>query len=78
MEKKLQVFAVLRIDLDIRLLEDALTVKEILPTSDEAQREVERLNKLNASKRAKYFWQVTRYFPDGRKSNAKGHQPPNF
>jgi hypothetical protein len=66
MVKKIQVFAVLRIDDYISSLEDAVTVKEVLPTKDEAQREVERLNKLNASKRSRYFCQVTRYFPDGR------------
>jgi hypothetical protein len=71
MQKKLQVFAVLRMDSGIRLLEDALTIKEILPTRDEAKSEVERLNKLNASKGARYFWQMTRYFPEGRKPSVK-------
>ena len=77
MEKKLQVFAILRVDIGIHSLEDAVTVKEILPGRVEAEREVERLNKLNASKGARYFWQPTRYYPEGRKPNASAHKPQN-
>jgi hypothetical protein len=51
--------------------EDAVTVKEILPEAKEAEMEVERLNKLNATKRARYFFQATRYFPNGRNSSLK-------
>ncbi len=60
-----QVFAVIRIDRD-RLTEDALTIKEILPTAEQAREEVERLNALNKRRGARYFWQATRYFPNGR------------
>jgi SAM-dependent methyltransferase len=65
MNTKVQVYAVVRID-DSQAIEDAITVKEILPTIEQAMREVERLNKLNSDKGARYFWQATRYFPDGR------------
>ena len=43
-----------------------VTVKEILPTLEEAQREVERLTALNEGKDCVYFFQFTRVFPDGR------------
>ena len=72
MDKKFQVFAVIRVDSEIASLEDAITVKEILSNANEAEIEVERLNKLNATKGARYFFQATRYFPNGRKSSLKG------
>jgi hypothetical protein len=43
-----------------------ITVKEVLPTWDEAEREVERLNLLNANKGCIYFVSHVRYFPEGR------------
>lgn len=66
--KRIQVYAVVRID-DGRLAEDNITVKEILPTMQEAFEEVERLNGLNSAKGARYFWQATRYFPEGKKTS---------
>lgn len=66
MENKVQVFAVIRIDSYISVLQDSITIKEILPTQAEAEAEVQRLNKLNAEKDSRYFWQTTRYFPYGR------------
>jgi len=65
MYQKVAVFAVVRVD-DACHVEAAITVKEILPTMEEAVKEVERLNKLNQDKGAYYFWQATRYFPLGR------------
>jgi len=65
MDRKVEVFAVVRVD-HARHVEEAITVKEILPTLEEAVREVERLNRLNQDKGAHYFWQATRYFPSGR------------
>lgn len=62
---KVQVYAVVRID-DYLEGEAEITVKEILPTMEKAIKEVDRLNQLNSSKGAHYFWQTTRYFPDGR------------
>lgn len=58
-----QAFAVLRFD---RFLPDdadeqeRVTVKEIVWTQQEAEREVERLNALNAEKDCVYAWQHTR------------------
>jgi hypothetical protein len=52
-----------------RLMEDPnlfVTVKEVLPSAEEAEAKVARLNKLNAGK-AIYFSQTTRYFPGGRR-----------
>ncbi|HEX2270330.1 MAG TPA: hypothetical protein VHH35_12370 [Pyrinomonadaceae bacterium] len=65
MSKKVQVYAVVRLD-SSQVREEAITVKEVLPAMEQAIREVERLNKLNADKGALYFWQTTRYFPEGR------------
>ena len=62
---KIQVFAVVRLDQD-QTADDAITVKEILPTKAEAEQEVKRLNSLNKARRCHYFWQATRYFPEGR------------
>ena len=42
-----------------------VTVKEVVLDLGEAEREVERLNRLNASKGCRYFWQHTRLFADG-------------
>ena len=64
---KTQVFAVLRFDEDVQELQHAITVKEIVPTQTDAANEVERLNKLNAGKSCRYFWQATRYYATGRK-----------
>lgn len=65
MREKIQVYAVVRIDGEYAL-ENAITVKEILPTMEEALLEVQRLNQLNKDKGAHYFAQATRYFPSGR------------
>ena len=65
---KLQVYAVVRID-EYQKGEAAIKVKEILPTMEEAIKEVDRLNTLNSSKGAHYFWQSTNYFADGRNTN---------
>ena len=39
---------------------DRITVKLVVRSPDEADREVDRLNALNAGKGCEYFWQVTR------------------
>ena len=71
MEAKMQVYAVVRID-GTQVIEESVTVKEILPTLEEAAEEAERLNRLNEDKNAHYFWQATRYFPEGRTVAASG------
>lgn len=64
----IHVYAVVRLirqrSLDVP--ENALTIKEVVPTQEEAEREVVRLNSLNAGKDAVCFWQLTRFFPEGR------------
>jgi hypothetical protein len=42
-----------------------VTIKEVVLDLGEAEREVERLNRLNESKGCRYFWQGTRLFTDG-------------
>lgn len=61
-----QVYAVVRLDRDSEIAELAVTVKEVLPTLEQAEREVERLNGLRDDEVATYFLQATRYFPEGR------------
>jgi hypothetical protein len=65
MHEKIHVYAIVRID-EFVSGDDAITIKEILPTMEEAIQEVERLNDLQQEKRCHYFWQLTRYFPRGR------------
>ncbi len=68
MRAKIQVYAVVRID-EYSSIRDSITVKEILPTMEQAEQEVERLNRLKRDKGSFYFWQATRYFPEGRGLN---------
>jgi hypothetical protein len=73
----IQLFAVVRIDLYFPTeagdqvagngeMGSRVTVKEVLPSIEEAQREARRLNELNGDKGCTYFWQSTRYYPGGR------------
>jgi hypothetical protein len=67
MREAIHVYAVVRVDdFNAEFGDSTISIKEILPTLEEAIREVERLNKLNADKECHYFWQLTRYFPQGR------------
>ena len=50
-----------------------VTVKEIVLSHDEARLEVERLNRLNAAKGCRYFWQETRLFSNGGSFGAEEH-----
>ena len=70
---KLQVYAVVRIDSDVPG-DDAIAVPEVLPTLDQADAEVARLNGLNGGKGTRYFWLATRFYPEGR---AKASPPSN-
>lgn len=73
------VFAVLRFDPpNDRRWESVLadpgqyvTVKELVPTQEEAEREVERLTALQEGKGCIYFAQVTRLYPEGRALDAE-------
>lgn len=74
MMAKQHAYAVVRLDLpkDRRFDQIArdpgnwITVKEVVPTPEEADSEVDRLNRVNADKACIYFAQITRLFPDGR------------
>ena len=77
MRAKFQVYAVIRID-EYSSIRDSITVKEILPTMEQAEKEVERLNRLDGDKGCYYFWQATRYFPEGRELNKEDHPPKHF
>lgn len=65
-QEKVQVYAVIRVDRHTSNIEDAVTVKEVLPSLEEAKLEVDRLNQLSVDRDCYYFWQTTRYFPSGR------------
>jgi hypothetical protein len=64
--RKIPVYAIVRLDLDVATPDLAVAIKEVVPTLQEAEAEVQRLNQLNAGKDCRYFWRATRYFPDGR------------
>jgi hypothetical protein len=58
------VFAIVRLDLGDaeprRLDRKWITIKEIVPSMEAAEKEVLRLNKLNADKNCIYYWEITR------------------
>ena len=64
MRNQEHVFAVIRVDefhsADTPI-EHRVTVKEIVESQAIAEREVERLMRVNADKRCRYYWQVTRF-----------------
>lgn len=67
--QRVGVYAVVRLDNYLgpeTPLQGRVTVKEILSTLEEAEREVARLNVLASNRDVTYFWQYTRYFPAGR------------
>jgi hypothetical protein len=64
--RKVPVYAVLRLELDAADPELAVAITEVLPTLEEADAEVQRLNRLNADKNCRYVSRTTRYFSAGR------------
>jgi hypothetical protein len=63
------VYAIVRLDQFLPEdsdLESRVAVKKIVWTVEEAQAEVDRLNKLNGPKGARYFWRTTRLAVDER------------
>ena len=69
MTDKKSVYAIVRLD-DIKVgginLIDAVSVTSILPTEEDAETEVLRLNELNKETGSKYHWFKTRYYPGGK------------
>jgi hypothetical protein len=71
MAKWQHLFVVYRVDRGLMADENvpsdhAITIKEILPSEEEAAREVERLNSLNSGKGCEYSFQSAKYYPAGR------------
>jgi hypothetical protein len=65
-------YAVVRVELDSDLdWSDRITVKEVVSSEELAQREVQRLNQLNAGKGCLYFATHTRVFPLGQSAGSK-------
>lgn len=67
--RKQPVFAVVRVDRfhsDAVALANRITIKEILPTIEEADAEVARLQRLRPSSDIEYFVAGGNWFPDGR------------
>ncbi|KNY25482.1 hypothetical protein [Pseudobacteroides cellulosolvens] len=54
------VYAIIRIDKFIDDYKNAVTVKEVVLSLEDAEKEVERLNRINSDKDCLYFWQTTR------------------
>jgi hypothetical protein len=63
--RKIPVYAIVRLELDAAAPDLAVAIKEVVPTLQDAEDEVQRLNLLNSEKNCRYFWRATRYFPDG-------------
>jgi len=69
---KTHVYAIVRIDEfydQSTPIENKITVKEVVRSLQEAEAEVARLNTLNESRGAKYFWQTTRLIEDDSSRN---------
>jgi hypothetical protein len=67
-----EVYAVLRYDgflSDVSAPEACVTVKEVVWSRELAEAEVARLNALRAGKDVRYWWQMTRLFPEGRSAS---------
>ena len=77
MREKVLLHAVVRFDrylLDVAAgLTDFVTVVAVLPTRDEADREVARLTNLQSDDGCIYFWTPARYYPNGRGAGEGAH-----
>ena len=56
------VYAIIRYDefLSDFDIESKITVKKVVRNIERAKSEVDRLNKVNAARKCRYFWQLTR------------------
>lgn len=69
--QKVEAFAVVRIDdYEGISLRERITIKEILPTIEEAEAEVARLNALPKRGNPEYFVAGSKWFPEGRGARA--------
>lgn len=63
----LVAWAVVRYEPESTELRAMITVKEVVPSKEEAEQEVERLQRLpDKPEGVTYFSQYTRYYPEGR------------
>jgi hypothetical protein len=58
--RKVPVYAVLRLELNVADPDLAVAIKEIVPSLQEAEAEVERLNRINADRNCRYILRATR------------------
>jgi hypothetical protein len=68
-QSKVAAFAIVRFDLFLgpdAPLGEMVAVKEVLPSLEEAEAEVARLNAIVDPSRVIYYVQPTRYYPHGR------------
>lgn len=49
-----------------------VTVTSVVPSAEAAIEEVDRLNRLNSAKGARYYWMATRYYPEGKARDDQG------
>ena len=49
-----------------------VTVTSVVPSAEAAIEEVDRLNRLNGAKGARYYWVATRYYPEGKTRDDQG------
>lgn len=56
-------------------IQSKLTVKEVVTSAEAAEAEVQRLNHLNRDKNVVYWWQASRFFPDGRTASYDTYEP---
>lgn len=69
--KNQTVWAVVRYEAYERVgVEDQISIREVLPTSEEADAEAARLNQLKAEGKTRYFVKGAKYFPEGRGAKA--------
>jgi hypothetical protein len=75
--RKVQVYAVVRLNPQAHHIVDETVVQSVLPTIEEARFEAERLNTLNGDHGSVYFVRATRWYPDGRaRTEASGSSGP--
>jgi hypothetical protein len=71
---KTHVYAIIRVDEfydQATPIENKITVKAVVRSIEDAKAEVARLNTLNESKGAKYFWQTTRLIEGDNARNCR-------
>jgi hypothetical protein len=76
------VYAILRADeptaSPITAIKDAVVVKKVVRSQEEAEREVARLNRLNAGKGCEYFYQVTRFEAEPADAGSPAAEPADI